>query len=274
MTNYHGKWALVTGASAGLGASFAKQLAQKGCNIILVARRGGRLSAIASTLQEQYSIKTKIITADLANPKAPDNIMATLKADGIPVDILINNAGFGLTGLYTDRTWQEQRDFIELMITSYAALTHHVLGGMVERGFGRIIQVSSVAGLIPGSKGHTLYGPTKAFLVSFSQSLSAEYEDKNIYCSALCPGMTITEFHDVNETRNLFVKLPKFTVMEADPVVAGALRAVERKHVVYVPGLFNKFLVWFMGCLPRPWAAALFRQRSSSFRNSTSTPNR
>ncbi|MEL7240582.1 MAG: SDR family NAD(P)-dependent oxidoreductase, partial [Planctomycetota bacterium] len=122
---------------------------------------------------------------------------------------------------------------------------------------------------VPGSAGHTLYGATKAFLVSFAQSLAAENRETGVHSTALCPGFTYSEFHDVNDTRPLVSKLPKYMFMEAEPVVTGALSAVERGHVVYVPGAWNKFLVGFAKALPRPWAAAMMAGQSKNFRRKT-----
>lgn len=263
---YRGKWALVTGASAGIGAAFARALAAKGANVVLVARRRDRLEALAAELSRDHAVETRIFAADLAKPGAPDDIDRALRAEGIGVDILINNAGFGLAGYYLDSDWTAHRDFIELMVTSYAHFVRLFLPGMTERGYGRIVQVASLAGLVPGSAGHTLYGPVKAFLVSFSQSLAAECEGTGVNASALCPGFTYSEFHDVNGVRGIVSKLPKYMFMEAEPVVEGALRAVESGHVVYVPGLWNKWVAWLMKALPRAWAAEAVKKQSARFR--------
>ncbi len=268
MTAYKGRWALVTGASAGLGKGFATLLARRGANLVLVARREDRLQELATSLSEEFAVQTKVIVADLAQRDAPEAIFDSVKNDGLAIDILINNAGFGLTGEYSERPWSEHKDFIELMITSYAALTRLFLDGMVARKYGRIIQVSSVAGLVPGGQGHTQYGAAKAYLVSFAQSLAAENERNGVHVTALCPGFTMTEFHDANGTRNLVSKLPSFMMMPADPVIEGALNAVEKKHVVYVPGTVNKAIVTLSRLLPRPWAAALMRQNSKKIRRS------
>ncbi|MEL6111769.1 MAG: SDR family oxidoreductase [Pseudomonadota bacterium] len=268
MADYRGKWALITGASAGIGACFAEQLAAKGANLVLTARRDDRLTALAEKLSAAHRIDIHVEAIDFADPDAAETLMARLAAHPqITIDILINNAGFGLTGDYLDHDWPDHRAFINLMITHYCGLTHLCLPGMVERGFGRIIQVASVAGLVPGGRGHTLYGASKGFLISFAQSLAAEYEDRHVYTTALCPGFTYTEFHDVNETRHLIAKLPRAMVMPVEPVVEGALQAVERRHVVYVPGAVNKALVWVAKALPRPWAAALMRANSARVRD-------
>lgn len=264
--NYQGKWALITGASAGIGAVFARSYAARGANLVLVARREDRLGALRDEITKANGVRVRIIVADLANPQAPTDIANTLNADDIAIDILVNNAGFGLPGYFTDSDWPTHRDFVELMVTSYAHLTRLFLPGMIERGYGRVILVASLAGLVPASAGHTLYGPAKAFLVSFGQSLAAECEGTGVHASALCPGFTYSEFHDVNGARGLVSKLPKHMFMEAAPVVEGAIAAVERGHVVYVPGVWNKFVAWMMKALPRPWAAAMVRRQSGSFR--------
>lgn len=263
---YKGKWALVTGASAGIGAEFARRLAAKGAHVALVARRADKLAALAENLRKTYGVETRSLPADLADPKAPEEIFATLARDGISIDILVNNAGYGLPGTYLASDWKAHRDFLEVMVTSYAHFVRLALPGMRKRDWGRIIQVASVAGLVPGSAGHTMYGASKAFLVSFTQSLASECEGTGVKASALCPGFTYSEFHDVNGTRGLVSQLPKYMFMASEPVVEGAIAAVERRHVIYVPGAWNKFVVGLMKALPRPWGAAMVAQQSAKFR--------
>ena len=266
MDEYQGKWALVTGASAGLGAEFARQLAARGCNLVLAARREDRLTALAQSL-EKGGIKTLVIPADLARPEAPGDIMTVLGRKGIAPDILINNAGFGLTGQYTERSWQEQADFIQLMVTACAELAHHCVPHMRARGWGRVINVSSVAGLVPPSAGHTLYGASKAFLISFTQSLAAESAGKGVNCCAVCPGFTYTEFHDVNGTREaLHRAMPGFMMLRADAVVAGALAAADRGHTVHVPGWQYKAIVALSRIMPLWLAEKVARAQQSRYR--------
>ncbi|MBY0423027.1 MAG: SDR family NAD(P)-dependent oxidoreductase, partial [Parvularculaceae bacterium] len=268
---YRDRWALVTGASAGIGAAFARALAARGAHVALVARRADRLEALAEELRSTRQVKARTLAFDLKREDAPESIMAALGAEGVAPDILVNNAGYGLPGAYLANPWSEHRDFIAAMTTSYAHLTHAALPAMRQRGWGRIIQVASVAGLVPGGAGHTLYGASKAFLVSFAQSLAAECEGTGVKVSALCPGFTYSEFHDVNGTRALVSRLPRLAFMQAEPVVDGAIAAVERGHVVYVPGAFNKLVVGFAKALPRPWAAALVTRQSAKFRRFSAT---
>ncbi|WP_375201868.1 SDR family NAD(P)-dependent oxidoreductase [Hyphococcus sp.] len=264
--NYKDKWALITGASAGIGATFARAYAAKGANVILVARREDRLRELAGELEKAHGVTARILAADLSEPSAPQMIFDALAAEGTPVDILVNNAGFGMPGSYTDNDWPTHRAFLELMLVSYAQMTRLFLPGMRERDFGRIIQVASLAGLVPGSAGHTLYGPSKAFLVSFAQSLAAECDGTGVHSTALCPGFTYSEFHDANNTRGLVSQLPKYMFMEAEPVVEGAIEAAETKRAVYVPGAWNKFAAWLARTLPRPIAERMVRKQSARFR--------
>lgn len=264
--NYRGKRALVTGASAGIGKAFAFALAAAGADIVMVARRVDRLNDIAEEIKAKFGVDAFAVEADLSDPAAPEEIKAALDAKDARIDILVNNAGFGLPGSFEQSSWEIHRDFIELMVTSYAHLAHLFLPGMQERGYGRIINVASVAGLVPSTAGHTLYGASKAFLIQFSQALASENENSGVNVSALCPGFTYTEFHDVNDMRHVVNALPKYMFMEAQPVVEGALKAVEARRVVYVPGRWNKFVVWLMKTLPRPWAAALVARQAHKFR--------
>ncbi|MBB4658068.1 SDR family NAD(P)-dependent oxidoreductase [Parvularcula dongshanensis] len=259
---YEGRTALVTGASSGLGAAYARGLAARGADLVLVARRQERLDALAEALRARGG-KAEVVTADLAQPDAAKGVMATLDA---PPDILVNNAGFGLPGAYAATPWEAQRDFIQLMVTAYAQLAHIANASMHERGWGRIVNVASVAGLVPGSAGHTLYGASKAFLVGFSQSLAAEGAAAGVRAQACCPGFTHTEFHDANGTRERMNALPGWMWMEAADVVEGSLDALEDGPVVYVPGGVNKALARFSRLIPRAAAERLMNRQSATFR--------
>ena len=264
--NYTGRRALVTGASAGIGEAFAVALAEKGADLVLTARRGERLKRLAANLEEKFSIAAIVIEADLSDPGSPQKIADELRKLGADVDILINNAGFGLPGAFENADWIAHRDFIELMLTAPAHLVRLFLPGMQARGYGRIINVASLAGLVPAGAGHTMYGASKAFLVGFSQALAAENETTGVNVSALCPGFTYSEFHDANNTRGLVSQLPKYMFMQAGPVVEGALRAVEEGHDRYVPGAWNNFVAWLVKALPRPMAVAMMRRQSAKYR--------
>ena len=195
------RWALVTGASAGIGAEFARQLAERGASLVITARRLDRLEALAAELREKYGVRVECIAADLAQTNAVDEICAEIDRRGIRVDILINNAGYGVAGSFLTPSWQTHADPSSVLMTAPCELAYKLLPGMRERGYGRIANIASLAGHMPGSAGHTLYAASKAFLIKFSQSLALENIAKGVKVCAICPGFTYSEFHDVVGTR-------------------------------------------------------------------------
>jgi len=261
------KLALVTGASAGIGAAFARLLAARGYDLALTARRLDRLDALAADLRARHGVEALTVAADLSQPGAPGRILDRLAAQGRSVDGLINNAGYGLPGVYADTSWADQAAFVQVMVTAPCELAHRVLGGMRERRFGRIVNVASLAGLMPPAAGHTLYAASKAFLIRFSQSLHLENAGQGVHVSALCPGFTYTEFHDVNGTRErASTSTPKWLWMEAEDVVAAGWRAVEANRPVCVPGAPSKAVAAFAKTIPEDWALALMASQGGRVR--------
>jgi short-subunit dehydrogenase len=259
--------ALVTGASAGLGTSFARHLARRGFDLALTARRRDRLEEIADHLRREPGVDVHCIPTDLARPEAPSVILDQLSAAGRHVDVLINNAGYGLPGTFAETTWADQTAFTQVMVTAPAELAHRVLPGMQARGYGRIINVASVAALVPAAAGHTLYAASKAFLVRFSQSLHLEGRAHGVHVSALCPGFTYTEFHDVNGTRELArSSTPGWLWLDADRVVADGWRAVEANRPLCVPGAIYKAITGGARLVPESWALALMASQGGRFR--------
>jgi short-subunit dehydrogenase len=259
--------ALVTGASAGIGAAFAHVLASRGYDVALTARRAERLEALAAELRRRFGVEALTVSADLAQPEAPARILNELAAQGRAVDFLVNNAGYGLPGVYAETTWDEQSAFLQVMLHAPCELAHHVVGGMAERGFGRIVNVASLAGLIPGAAGHTLYGATKSFLIKFSQSLHLETRASGVHVSALCPGFTYSEFHDVNGTRErVRAATPRWAWMSAEEVAAAGYAAVEANRAVCIPGAANKAAAAFARMIPDQLGLAILARRSARFR--------
>lgn len=250
--------ALVTGASAGIGAAFARILARRGYDLALTARRLDRLDALAAELRAAHGAEVLTVAADLARPDAPRAVLDAVAAHGRHIDVLINNAGYGLPGTYAETAWADQAAFVQVMVTAPCDLAHGVVAGMRERRFGRIVNVASVAGLVPPSAGHTLYGASKAFLVRFSQSLHLEVAADGVHVSALCPGFTYTEFHDVNGARELASSsLPKWLWMSAEDVAAAGWRAVEANRPICVPGAVYKAITAVARLIPENLALAL-----------------
>jgi len=259
--------ALVTGASAGIGAAFARILASHGYDLALTARRAERLESLADEIRLRYGVETLVLPADLADPGAPGKLAADLAAQGRSVDALINNAGYGLPGSYATTRWEDQAAFIQVMVTAPCELAHRVLAGMVERRFGRIVNVASLAGLVPPSAGHTLYGAAKAFLVKFSQSLHLEGEAHGVHVSALCPGFTFSEFHDVTGTRRqIEASTPAWLWLGADEVAAAGYEAVEANRPICVPGAPNKAIAAVAKLLPDEWGLAVMASQGPRFR--------
>ena len=260
---------LITGASAGIGAEFARQYAARSWDVALTARRRDRLEALASELEDRHGIVALTIAADLAETGAVDAILADIKAAGRQVDGIVNNAGYGLPGTFFNTSWADQAAFIQVLSTAPIELVHKCLPGMAERNYGRIINVASLAGYTPGSNGHTLYTPVKSSLIKFSESIHAEAQGAgyNINCTALCPGFTWSEFHDVNGTREKTDEMPKWMWMEAAPVVAAGIVAVTRGQPVIVPGAFNKSVATLTRLLPEPLGRAMVKGQSKRFRN-------
>jgi hypothetical protein len=261
------KLALVTGASAGIGAAFARILASHGYDLALTARRIERLDALAEEIRLRYGVETLTVAADLAEPEAPGQILDHLTAHGRTVDALVNNAGYGLPGAYADTAWRDQAAFIQVMTTAPCELAHRTLSGMQQRGFGRIVNVASLAGLLPAAAGHTLYAATKAFLVKFSQSLHLEVAGDGVHVTALCPGFTYSEFHDVSGTRALVsAATPPWLWLGADEVAAAGYEAVEANRAVCVPGAPNKAIAALAKTIPDEWAMALMASQGPRFR--------
>lgn len=233
--------ALVTGASAGLGVEFARQLAARGVGLLLVARREERLKALALELGEQHGVRVDVFAADLAEPEAPARIEAFVRERGLQIDWLVNNAGVAGPDLLEDRDWSEQRRFFDLMMISVAELCHRFVPGMRERGFGRVINVSSFAGRLARPAGAN-YGPAKAYLVALSEELALVLRGSGVHVSALCPGFTHTEFHEAAGLMDMKRGLPGFIWYDAETVVREGLAAVERGKPIQVSGRIYRWL--------------------------------
>lgn len=266
MTTTTRRRALVTGASAGIGAEFARQLAARDCDLVLTARREDRMQSLATALHQQHGVNVQVIADDLADPAAPARIVAVATSNGRAIDILINNAGYGVPGSFTRVDWDTHARFMQVLVDAPLQLCHLLLPAMRQRDYGRIVNVASLAGLVPATPGNTLYGPAKAFLMRVSQALAMENRSHGIHVCALCPGFTHSEFHDVSHARGLVSKLPGWMWMDANEVVRQGLDAVERGRVVYVPGHVNRTIKVLMDLLPDSLALGLVARRAKHFR--------
>lgn len=258
-------YALVTGASSGIGADIAREYAARGKPLVLTARRVERLEALAEELGSQ--VPCEVLAADLAAPGAPAALFAETQTRGIFVDTLVNNAGFGVPGRYLSVDWQTHADSIQVLMTSVAQLTHLYLPAMEAAGRGRILNVASLAGLVPATAGHTLYGACKAWLIRFSETLDQESRSRGVFVTALCPGMTYTEFHDVNGMREKVSKLPKGIWLTSAEVARLGVNAVESGRTRLVTGRSNKLIAGLSKYLPDRLARALLAAKAKDFRD-------
>jgi short-subunit dehydrogenase len=252
-----GRLALVTGASAGIGAAFARVYAAHGYDLVLTARRADRLEILADEVRLAHGVEALVLRADLADPAAPAALIAEIAGHGRGVDALVNNAGYGLAANFADSRWQDQAALLQVMITAPCELAHRVLPAMRENGFGRIVNVASVSGLLPGSPGGGLYSAVKAMLIRFSETLHVELQGTGVHVSALCPGLTWSEFHDANGTRAAVSATPSWLWMGADEVAASGYEAGEANRPICVPGAPNKAAAALMHLLPDEWGMAV-----------------
>ena len=245
--------ALITGASSGIGKEFAQQLAAKKNNLILVARSQDKLTAIASELQQQHLIDVEVIALDLTVPAAGKTVFDLVEQKGLAVDLLINNAGFGDYGLFSDRDLSKQLAMIQLNLMVLTELTGLFLPLMKSRGYGGIINLSSIAGFQPLPY-MSVYGATKAFVLSFTEALWAENKDSGVSILALCPGPTESQFFEradfpdsVTESQSASAALTS-----TKEVVAEALKALAKGHSNRVTGnIANRFIANIPRFMPR-----------------------
>lgn len=242
-------WAVVTGASAGLGADFARQLAQQGRPIVLAARRVERLEAVAAELHERHGVATLVVVVDLSTAQGPAELYERATSEGRRVDMLVNNAGFGTVGghLATDR--DRQRQMLDLNVTALTDLTHRFSTHMIEHGLpSHVVNIGSVASFQP-IPNMAAYAASKAYVRDFSQALAYELESTNVRITCVHPGGTITEFGEVAGMH--IDATSEATMMRSEDVVRIALRGVGRGRVQVVTGVMNVLLGWIVAWSPR-----------------------
>jgi len=237
------QWALVTGATAGIGESFARLLASKGYNIALVARDEVRLYERAGALREKYGIQTFVLPADLATKGGVKLVEKYIQS--YEIEVLINNAGFAINKVFTASDLGDEQDLLNVLVRTPMRLMHVILPGMKDRKSGTIINVSSVAGFIAGGT----YSAAKSYLTVLSESLSADLKGSGVKVSALCPGFTRTEFH--KRARMKMKGLPSFLWLNADKLVAKAWKDAQANKPVSIPGWQYKLLIAIISITPR-----------------------
>lgn len=272
MEELTGKRALITGASSGLGVDFARQLAAKKINLVLVARRRERMEDLASELREAHEIDVVVVPMDLGDSDAPEDLYDLLKARNLPVDILINNAGFGLYGQVLDLEWEKEQAMLQLNIFTLVHLSKLFARDMVAKGWGRILQVGSIGAFLPCPT-YASYGASKAFVMSFGEAFNYELRGTGVSCSVLSPGVTETEFHAVSGQD--YTPYQKMVLMQSADVVREGLETLFKGKPNVVPGLGNKLTIFSLRLVSRPVATVIsyltMRSRDQSPRTRAAT---
>lgn len=239
---------LITGASSGIGLALAQLFAAQGYGLVLVARRQDVLEALSDELRLKYQVEARVLVADLCDPQTPRQIVQTLTDQGVVVDVLVNNAGFGLLGPHVKLDEQRQLDMLQVNITALVHLTRLLLPAMLERNRGGVLNVASTAAFQAGP-GMAVYYATKAFVLSYTEALHEEHKLSRLHISCLCPGPTATDFVEVAGMQGL--GMFKFGAQSASDVAQTGLRGFEAGRAVVVSGLKNKLLAGLGKLSPR-----------------------
>ena len=240
--------ALVTGASAGIGREIASQLAGDGVDLVLVARREAELEELAGELRGR-GVQAEVLVADLTDPEDLQRVQARLVTEDAPVDLLVNNAGYGTFGQFASLDPDREAGQVELNVLALVRLSRAAAGAMVSRGAGGILNVGSVAGLQP-LPGNATYAATKAFVNSFSQALHEELKPTGVHCTVLAPGFTRTEFQDTAGVGETSSKVPSVMWMEAGPVARAGIDGVAANKALVLPGVLNRVNGALLGVAP------------------------
>jgi len=241
--------ALVTGASTGIGAAFARALAARGNDVVVVSRSQGKLDDLAAELERDHGVAVEVIAADLETDDGIAAIEKRIDDASRPIDLLVNNAGFGTSGRFYELPIQDELAEIQLNVVALVRLTRAALGGMVERGHGGVINVSSVGAYQPTPNSAT-YAATKAFVSSFTNAVHEELKDTPVRAMVLAPGFTHTEFHVRANVEASKSAMPEFLWQTPDEVVKAALKSYEKGRAVCIPGALNSVAAAFSGSMP------------------------
>jgi hypothetical protein len=243
-------YALITGGSSGIGFEIAKNLAERGFNIVLVSRNEKNLQDCCRLLTENYAISADFISSDLANKESPSHIYKTTQERGYNIEILINNAGYGIASPFHVTSLEDEERFIRVLATSVISLTKLFVRDMVEKKAGKIMIVSSVAAFAPPSAIQVLYGPIKTFMNRFSDAMNSSYNHIGITSTALCPGFTVTNFHTASNVQQMMDDVPAFMKFSSEQIAKEGVEAMFKGKPLCVPTKTYKFLVFLLRATP------------------------
>jgi len=245
------KYALVTGASSGIGLEVSKNLASKGYNLVLTARRTDLLNDLANDIENQYGVNVDVISKDLSLYDSPKEIYEFCESKNYDINLLVNNAGYGIKTAFHNTSVEDEENFIRVLGTSVIMLTKLFLPKMIENGDGKIMIVSSVASFAAPSAIQPLYGPIKTFMNRFSDSININYKHKGITSTSVCPGFTVTGFHTASGVQEQMDRVPKFMVFSAERIAKEAVDATLAGKSLCVPTKTYKFLVFMLKNIPQ-----------------------
>jgi short-subunit dehydrogenase len=246
------EWALITGASAGIGLELARSFAVRNFNLVLTARNEGRLNEVADELRSAQKVDVLVVPNDLARPQAPAEIFDAVR--GTPISVLVNNAGFGTHGPFAQTELGVQKQMLEVNIAAVVELTHRFLPPMLERGHGRILNVASTAAFQPGPTVNIYYA-SKAFVFSFSYAIAVELAGTGVTVTTLCPGMTRTEFF-----QRAHMQPRNWAMMEPRAVAEAGFRGLMKGKRVVIPGLLNQISSFLAKRMPPRLTSAVVRR--------------
>lgn len=245
------KYAVITGASSGIGYEMAKLFAKEGKNIVVIARSQDRLEKLRAEIESKRGTKVIVVIKDLSKPSAPQEIFSELQKEHIEVDVLVNNAGYGVYGMFSHTNLEQELEMIQVNVTSLTALTKLFLRAMLENKYGRILNVGSTGSFIPVPI-ESVYGGSKAFVLSFSEAIANELKGTGVSVTCLCPGLTDTGFY-----KRAVGKDPRSNqrrwMMDAAEVAKVGYEALEKGKSIILPGFINKSIPIWVRALPRPW---------------------
>ena len=245
------KTALITGATSGIGASYARRLARDGYNLILTGRREGKIKMLADELSTAHNVNVEIVLVELSDADEIDALISRIRNE--PVDVLVNNAGFGITRFFYEEPLESQQNMVSVHVLAVMKLSHAVLPGMIERREGVLINVSSAGAFLP-TPAEAVYTGTKAFLVSFTESLHLELQNTNVKVQVVCPGLTLTNMplRKLGVDEEQLLKRMPYHWMKPEEVVDASFDALERNQVVCIPGALTKLTIISRFILPAP----------------------
>ena len=252
-----GRTALVTGASSGMGVDYARELARRGVNLILVARRADALERVAKELRDYHGIEVRVTPADLADGSVRERLYRELEAEGRHVDLLVNNAGFGLFATFLESNWERVNQMLQTNIVALSHLTRLFAPGMVTRRWGRILLIASTAAFQPLPL-YASYGAAKSYVLSLGVALNHELRGTGVSCTVACPGITATDFFQIAGQRPTLYQ--RMTTMSSAKVANIALKALLAQSPLIIIGRLNAFIAWSTRFMPRTLAAALAYQ--------------